>query len=266
MFLQYYGLKFNPFGKELDLSNAYESNDIKELKSRFKYIQASRGIFLLIGESGTGKSTALRMFAKGLNPGIYKSAYFTLSTVTVMDFYRGLLMSLGEIPSHKKVTMFHQIQESICTLYYDQKITPVIILDEAQLVSSAILEDIRLLLSFKMDSENPFIFILSGQPPIRSKLNLAVNAPLKQRIGVKYMMQGLKRDELTGYLDSRFKAAGREDNVFTPAGMEAVCSLTKGITRAANNLVTASLMYGCSKRLDQIDEETVYQAYKDIEV
>ncbi len=95
---------------------------------------------------------------------------------------------------------------------------------------------------------------------------MAVNAPLKQRIGVKYMMQGLKRDELTDYLDSRFKAAGREDNVFTPAGMEAVYSLTKGVARTVNNLVTASLMYGCSKRLDQIDEETVYQAYKDIEV
>ena len=58
MFTQFFGLKYNPFGKELDISDVYESEDMKELLSRFKYIQTSRGIFLLIGEPGTGKSTA----------------------------------------------------------------------------------------------------------------------------------------------------------------------------------------------------------------
>ena len=118
MFRQFFGLKYNPFGKEIDISDVYESEDIKELNSRFKYIQNIRGMFLLVGEPGMGKSTALRKFSAGLNPGLYKPCYFSLSTVTVMDFYRGLLISLGEVPSHKKVTMFHQIQQAIMSLYY----------------------------------------------------------------------------------------------------------------------------------------------------
>ncbi|MGF7185403.1 type II secretory pathway predicted ATPase ExeA [Desulfitispora alkaliphila] len=241
MFPQFFGLKYNPFGKELDISDTYESNDIKEFKSRFKYIQSSRGIFLLMGEPGTGKSTALRNVTAGLNPGLYKPCYFTLSTVTVMDFYRGLLMALGEIPANRKVTMFHQIQQAISSLYYDQKITPVIMLDEIQLVSNGILEDIRLLFSFKMDSENPFVLILAGQPQIRNKLGLSVNSPLKQRISIKHIMQGLKKDEIEDYLATRLKVAGALENIFTPAAAEAIYSVSKGIPRLVNNLATASL-------------------------
>ena len=266
MFTQFFGLKYNPFGKELDINDVYESEDIKELTSRFKYIQASRGIFLLIGEPGTGKSTALRKFATGLNPGLYKSCYFTLSTVTVMDFYRGLLISLGETPSHKKITMFHQIQEAITSLYYEQKITPVIMLDEVQLVSSTILEDLRLLFSFKMDSENPYILILSGQSQLRNKMQLSVNAPLKQRISIKYSMCGLKKEELNDYFTKRLKSAGLQDNIFTPAAIDALYSVSKGIPRIVNNLATASLMYACSNRKHEVDEETVFQGQKDFDV
>lgn len=266
MFTQFFGLKYNPFAKEFDINDTYESTDIKEFKSRFKYIQSSRGIFLLMGEPGTGKSTALRNITAGLNPGLYKPCYFTLSTVTVMDFYRGLLMALGEIPSSRKVTMFQQIQEGISSLYYDQKITPVIMLDEIQLVSNSILEDIRLLFNFKMDSENPFILILAGQPQIRNKLSLSVNAPLKQRISIKHVMQGLRKDEMDDYLTSRLKAAGVLENIFTQAAAEAIFSVSKGIPRLVNNLATASLMYACSKRQERIDEEIVYQGQKDFDI
>jgi len=266
MFRQFFGLKYNPFGKEIDISNVYESEDIKELNSRFKYIQIIRGMFLLIGEPGMGKSTALRKFSTELNPGLYKSCYFSLSTVTVMDFYRGLLMSLGEVPSHKKVTMFHQIQQAIMSLYYNQKITPVIMLDEVQMLSNSILEELRLLFNFKMDSENPFILILSGQSQIRNKLQLAVNAPLKQRIGVKYVMQGLKPEELSDYIGTRLKAAGLSENVFTQTAVEAIYSASKGVPRLVNSLATASLMYACSIKQKYIDEEVVYQGQKDFEM
>ena len=63
MFKSYYRLKINPFEKSIDITNIYESRDIKELGARFKYILNTRGIFLLTGEPGTGKSTSLRKFA-----------------------------------------------------------------------------------------------------------------------------------------------------------------------------------------------------------
>lgn len=266
MFTQYFGLKFNPFGKEIDITDVYESSDLIELSSRLKYIQSARGIFMVIGEPGTGKSTALRKFASSMNPGLYRTCYFTLSTVTVMDFYRGLLTSLGEIPSSKKITMFSQIQQAVKSLYYEQRITPVIMLDEVQMLSNSILEDIRLLFSFNMDSENPFILILSGQTQLRSKLQLSVNTPLRQRITIKHVMQGLKKEEIQEYLFSRLKAAGSTQNIFTASAVDAIYSVSKGTPRIVNSLATASLMYACSARKNEIDEEVVYQGQKDFEI
>jgi len=263
MFLQFFGLKFNPFTKEIESQDLFESEDMKELFSRLKYMQQSRGIFLIVGEPGTGKTTAIRKFCASLNPGTYKPCYFTLSTVTVMDFYRGLLLNLGEMPSCKKITMFKQIQDAICNLYYEQKITPVIILDEVHLASSNILEDLRLLFSFKMDSENPFILILSGQSIIRNKLQMSVNSPLKQRISLRHNVKGLQKDELGKYLDNRMALAGLTEKIFTPEAVEAIFSISKGAPRMTNNLATASLMYAASKKLSLIDEETVYQGQRD---
>lgn len=266
MFTQFFGLKFNPFTKEVDANDVFESEDMKELSSRLKYIQQNRGIFLLIGEPGMGKSTALRKFAKELNPGLYKPCYFALSTVTVMDFYRGLLMSLGETPTSRKVTMFKQIQDAIISLYHQQKITPVIILDEVQLVSSAILDDLRLLFNFKMDSENPFILILAGQSQIRNKLSLAVNQPLRQRITIRYVMQGLSKEDLQLYIEKRLKLAGLGGTIFESTAIEAIYSISKGAPRMVNNLATASLIYACAKKQENINEEAVFQGQKDFDM
>ncbi len=266
MFKQYFGFKFNPFGKECEVEHIFQSDDLKELSSRLDYIKKNRGIFLLIGEPGVGKTTALRRFKEGLNPGIYKFFYSTLSTVTVMDFYRSILIEFGEIPSHKKVTMFKQIQETIISLYYEQKITPVLVLDEVQLVSSSILEDLRLLFSFKMDSQNPFLLILCGQPMIRNKLHLSINTPLKQRISLKYTMKGISKDEISYYISDRLKIAGVLTNIFNESSIEAIYTVSKGAPRVINNLCTSSLMYACSINKSIVDEEIVYQGKKDFDI
>jgi type II secretory pathway predicted ATPase ExeA len=266
MFKQFYGMKFNPFSKELDIENSFESHDLLEVNSRFEYIKSIRGIFVLIGEPGTGKSTALRNFVKGLNPGLYKSCYFTLATVSVADFYRGLLTELGEIPSSRKVTMFKQIQNTINSLYYNQKITPVIILDEVHMLSNSILEELRLLFSFNMDSENPYILILSGQTQLKSKLNLSINVPLKQRITVKHTMLGLKKDEVYEYLNSRMKLSGVTTTIFSKESSEAIALVSKGFPRMINKVTTATLMYAYSMKKEVIDEDCVYQGYKECEL
>ncbi|MDI6602490.1 MAG: AAA family ATPase [Thermoanaerobacteraceae bacterium] len=166
----------------------------------------------------------------------------------------------------EKVTIFHQIQQAIEDLYYSQKITPVIILDEIQLVSNDVLEDLRIIFNFNMDSQNPYILILSGQPLIRNKLALNVNSALRQRIAIKYVMQGLKKDETEEYIKTRMKIAGTADDIFTKSAYEAVYSATKGIPRLINNLVTASLIYAYSKKQKEIDEEAIYQAQNEINI
>lgn len=141
MFTQFFGLKFNPFGKEIDFDQLFMSQDLKEFEFRLKYLQQIRGIGLIAGEPGCGKTTALRKYVHELNPA---SCYFALSTVTVLEFYQGLALELGEQPKHKKVSIFHQIQGAINNLYYERHVTPVIALDEIHMAANKILEELRL--------------------------------------------------------------------------------------------------------------------------
>jgi type II secretory pathway predicted ATPase ExeA len=264
MFTQYFGMKFNPFSKEIPSDNLYESNDFKELESRLKYLQKTRGIGLVIGEPGTGKSTALRRYVSSLNRSLYKPCYMALSTLTVMDFYHSLAQMLGEVPAHRKIKMFNQIQDAINSLYYDQKITPILIMDEIHMATSGILEDLRLLLNFRMDSANPYILILCGQPPIRNRLAMNANLPLRQRISVRYMMKGLNKGEVPEYIKTRLKAAGTREDIFLPETMKLIHANTGGFTRPINNLATASLIYAASVKKDYVDEEVIFQAQKEL--
>jgi type II secretory pathway predicted ATPase ExeA len=100
----------------------------------------------------------------------------------------------------------------------------------------------------------------------RNKLQLAVNAPLKQRIAVKYVMQGLKPEELSDYIFTRLKSAGLHENIFTQVAIEAIYSASKGVPRLVNSLATSSLMYACLIKQKHIDEEIVYQGQKDFDI
>ncbi|NCU26738.1 AAA family ATPase [Candidatus Nomurabacteria bacterium] len=267
MFTQFFGLKFNPFTKEVPVHQLFNGVEHKELESRLKYLQSTRGIFLLTAEAGTGKTTALRNFCDGLNPGLYRPCYYSLTTVTVMDFYRGLILKFGELPTHKKVTMFEQLQRLILSSYNEQRITPVIIIDEAQSLSNKVLDDLRILFNFAMDSQNPFILILAGQSSLRNRLQMGINTALRQRINVKYHMQGLARDEIREYIHSRLKNAGAMDcDIFSESALDSIHTITAGIPRAVNNLIIGCLMFACTKQSKLIDDEIVFQANRDIDL
>ena len=260
MFKQHFGMKSNPFDKEIDSADLYAGNDLNELSSRLNYMLEVRGIFLLVGEPGSGKTTALRKFADGLGPSLFKPFYISLTTVTVNDFYSELASILGEQPRYRKIDLFKQIQAAISNLYFEQRITPVIIADEMHMASSSILDDIRMLFNFKMDSINPFVLVIAGQPLIRNKLALNMCLPLKQRVAAKYSMKGLSLPETCEYIKTRMELAGVTRDIFTQQALEQIHLSSNGFPRNINNIVTACFMYCKWKKLDTVDEEVVYQA------
>jgi type II secretory pathway predicted ATPase ExeA len=266
VFKQHFGMKFNPFDKEVDSADLYVGVDLVELESRLKYMLENRGIFLLVGEPGSGKTSGLRRFADRLGPSLFRPCYISLTTVTVNDFYSELTSKLGEEPKYRKIDMFRQIQSAISNLYFEQRITPVIIADEMHMASTAILDDIRMLLNFKMDSLNPFVLIIAGQPAIRNKLALNICLPLKQRITAKYSMKGLTLPETHEYIKSRMTLAGVVREVFTDQAVSQLHSSSNGFPRNINNIVTASLIYCKWKNLDIVDEEVIYQANMELAV
>ena len=171
-----------------------------------------------------------------------------------------LALSLGEEPAFRKGETIRKIQKAISNLYYERRITPVIVLDELHLASTAVLSELRLVFNFNMDSENPFVMILAGQPSLRVLLSYNVHTPLRQRISLIHTMSGLSKDETKQYLEKRLKTAGGDEQLFSPQAADAIHSLTNGWPRLINSLATNCLLCACGKEQRQIDEEVVYIA------
>lgn len=257
MFTSFYSLAKRPFSKEIETKNLFPSESFTELSARLNYLKDSRGIGVVVGEPGAGKTSTLRSFVNSLNPSLFKVIYFPLSTGTVMDFYRGLAYGLGEMPRFRKVDLFRQIQKGVTTLNNEKKITPVFILDEMQLSSNKFLNDLSILFNFSMDSDNPFVLILAGLPYLMDRLALAHNQSLNQRIIMRFKVNPLSKEEVNAYVNHHLNLAGANYEIFSPMALEAIASRTHGWPRLINNLATNCLLYGCQKRLNTIDEEVV---------
>ena len=165
-----YGLEFNPFLK----------NSKEVLVETQEYKEVLFG--LLTGSAGRGKTTAVRNWASGLNTSLYKVVYSSLSTLTVNDFYRNLAAELGAQPAFRKTDNFKIIQGEINRLVLEKRQTPVIIIDEANYIGNAVLNDLKMLFNFEMDSKDRAVILLSGLPQLNSTLRLSIHEPFRQRI------------------------------------------------------------------------------------
>ncbi len=263
-FRAFYGMTLNPFDKNIPAEHVYSSTDHKQFLSRMEYFKTGRGFALVYGESGSGKTTAIRSFAAKLNPQLFRVVYMPLSSVTVIDFYRHLTIGLGLQPCFRKVDLFHQVQDYIVNAHYQRNVTTFIVIDEAQFIQHAILNDLRLLFNFQMDSKNYAMVLLAGQPSFLHQLSLQINEPLRQRITINYGFKGLDKDEVGPYLLALLRLAGVTDPLFTPDAVEAITGLTSGLPRKINNLAEKALLVACQRKVRAIDAEIIQIAQEDI--
>jgi len=262
MYRAFYGMTCNPFRKDIPVSQFFESEDLRAFKGRMEYFKQTLGLAVVYGRPGLGKTAALRAFVDRLNPQLFTVVYRPLSALTVMEFYRNLCHGLGLAPSFKKVDMFHQLQEFIQTLARQKRQTPVFVLDEAQFFSQAILNELRMLFNFHMDSKDYAMVLLCGQNRFIGQLNLHGNEPLRQRVAVHYEFSGLADAEVPVYIQTLLKHAGVEDPLFTPDALQALANLCGGSPRLLNGLAEKSLILGYQHKTRSLDAEIVRQAYE----
>ena len=264
MYLSYYGLEFNPFDKTIETKYAFETEDYKILKNRLNYIKDNKTMALITGNPGMGKTFAIRSFFNELNKNLYKVIYICMSTVTTFEFYKQLCYELGIEPPHKKIDMFKEIQEQILTLSKDRNINIIIILDEAQYLKTEILNDLKLLLNFDLDSKNYVSLILVGQPILNNILKRNIFEALNQRITVSYNMIGVNKKELKEYIDSRIGIAHGNNRIFNEQAIEAIFNACNGSIRVANNIITKSFIIGKTKDSQTIDSDIILESVNEL--
>ncbi len=264
MYLSYYGLEFNPFDKEIDTKYHYETNDLKMMKNRLDFLKEHPSIALFTGSPGLGKTFAIRTFMNELNSSLYKFIYISLSSLSVLDFYKELAYELGIEPKYRKIDIYKQIKEAIINIVLNKKIKIIICVDEAQYLKTDILNDLKMLLNFELDSKNYFSLILMGQPILNDILNRNIHEATRQRITISYNFQGLTREELTDYISSRLSIAHGNNNIFAPEAIEAIYNSCNGSIRTANNIITKSLIIASGKGKNFIESDIILEAFNDL--
>lgn len=264
-YLLKYGLESNPFIKnnndvKLDLNNT------KQLLFRLRHLEETKGIGLITGSPGLGKSTAIRHWAKSLNTNLYKVIYIAHSTISIHDFYKELSEKLGIEEYYSKRKNLNNIQSEIKRLWYEKRITPVIILDEANYLPSAVLNDLKIILNFDMDSKEPYILLLVGQNTIRASLNMQAHEALKQRISMNFNFQPMDKDESRKYIDEKLKLAGANQKILTDEAYNQIIGVANGTPRKINQYMDKVLLLMENKKLDIIDEVTMMEAIDEITI
>lgn len=260
-----YGLEFNPF-----LKNSKEilvnTNEYKETIFRLDYLARTKGFGILTGSPGRGKTTTIRNWAAGLNPSLYKVVYSSFSTLTVNDFYRNLAGEFGAQPAFRKPDNFRIIQDEIQRLALEKRKTPVIIIDEANYINNAILNDLKILFNFEMDSKDRAAILLSGLPQLNSTLRLGIHEPLRQRIVMNYNLEGLSKEEGRIYILEKLNGAGCNQSIFEDSAIEAILNAADGTPRIINKLCNISMLIGDSGKAILINADIAMQAINDCEL
>ena len=241
--LAWFGLKRFPFDKNIKPSDALDTEPLKECLARLDYIKRRGGILLLTGDPGVGKTLVLRRYVQSLNENLFKTYYTPLSTLSRSDILYHLNRMLGLPHRLSKSAVYSQIQKTLLESKEQLGKTVLLIIDEAHLLQTGPLEELRLLTNFKMDSYDPFILVLSGQSDLRRVMEFAVMEPFNQRIAIRYHMPGLSSDQSKLYVTHHLKLAGAKEPILDEKALEAVHEISFGIPRKIGAVTEQALTY-----------------------
>jgi type II secretory pathway predicted ATPase ExeA len=266
MFQEYYGFTTTPFSRGLQTSKLFVAAGQEELKARLTHLVRERGIGVITGEVGSGKSTAVRAFVEGLDPTRYTVVYTANPLIGITGFYREVLGVLGEPVPMFRQQMVLGIRRCFDTLTNERKKTPVVILDEAHLADARMLEELRLLLNVRMDSQAAAALVLVGHTELRRTLRLSIHEALWQRASVRYHLGPLDLTATGAYIRHQTEVAGyRGVALFSDGFVAKAYDYTKGIPRQINLVCTHALMAGCAEQKQVLDEMVLRQVVNDLE-
>ena len=268
MFLDFYGLREQPFGVTPDPRFLYLSPGHREaLASTYYGIDAGRGFVALIAKPGMGKTTLLFHLLERFRTSA-RTVFLFQTQCNSREFMRFLLLELGcELHGQQDVVTMHE-EFNRCLLHEAKAGRRfIVVVDEAQNLEPSVLETVRLLSDFETPQAKLLQIVLSGQPELADKLDRPSLRQLRQRISLLSSLAPLSLEEVERYMNHRLRAAGRADGpLFTAAAVHMISQLSEGIPRNLNNICFNALSLGCALRQKTIDVDVVQQVAADFDL
>ena len=245
MYAEFYGLKELPFALTPDPRFIYFTPSHTEVMANLHYgIESGKGLVVVTGEVGTGKTTILRWIMQRLDRTVLV-AYIFNPRLSVSEFYQHVAALLDVQKWETKSELLMELGRTLESRH-SRGLRTVLIIDEAQGLSPHVLEEIRLLSNFESDSAKQLQIVLTGQPELRGVLNDPDLRQLKQRIALRCVIKPLPNvEETERYITSRLLVAGADNSaIFSPSAIDYIFRCSEGIPRSINNLCDNALLAG----------------------
>ncbi len=267
MYKDFFGLKEYPFSLTPDPRFIVFTPSYNELLASLYYgVEMAKGLIVLTGEVGTGKSTALRWIIRRLDSSVLASYIFN-PHLTVDEFYHYVTEMIGVRTWTNKASLLLQMGKFLEDRHR-RGLRTILIIDEAHELSDEVLEEIRLLLNLESDSAKHLQIILTGQPELRDRLNQQNLRQLKQRVALRCKMPSLPNvDEVKRYITERLTASGStQPNIFTVAAVDLIYQCSEGIPRQINNLCDNAMIAAYAANAQVIGRALVEEVAADLDM
>ncbi len=258
-YLQHFGLKHDPLGKTS--TEHLDNEQYRLLKPRLDWLLQTKGIGLITGAAGVGKTTGLRHWTKQLNPLAYKVIYQSDNHFQPFDVYCQFAEMIGLERQHRYSQLWRMLKKELLSLYDDKKITPIWILDEAQHLKPQFLQELPAFLNLNFDTRDIMLIILSGNASLHTMIRRVTFAALASRIQFHFHFKPIETFEIFSQLLVRaFEQAGCHQTILSHSAMKLIHMASKGHLRYAHRLLTCCLQLATEENKNHLPDDIVEKA------
>jgi general secretion pathway protein A len=265
MYLEHWELQKTPFGNVPSRSAFYRSPQHEEALRRLLYvIEHRKGVAMLTGEVGCGKTTVIRALEDHLDKDQYQFQMISNPALQPTDLIKAILLKLGGYADNgSKTDLLDRLHQHLFQ-NAAKSVNTVLAVDEAHVIGNqATLDELRMLLNVQSDDEFLITLILLGQPPLLK--NISELQPLKERISIKFNLEPLDIQNTLNYVIHRLKWAGATRGIFSREAIETLYKYTGGLPLRINNLCDRCLLIGLMHQARIVDSSIMLDAIEDME-
>ena len=254
-YVDFFGMTQEPFSNAPVSRFYYNSSQHAQALTRLTYaVDSMKGLALLVGNIGAGKTTLARRMLDALPDDRYEAALLVIihSGITASWLLRRIALQLGVAdPAHEKLALLGQLYQRLVQIYEAGK-KAVVLIDEAQMLQTReIMEEFRGLLNLEVPERKLVTFVFFGLPEIEQ--NLLLDPPLAQRVALRVRLSSFDRDATEAYVKHRLRLAGAGRMFFKAEALDVIHHASQGIPRVINTLCDNALFEAFLARLPEVD-------------
>ncbi len=266
MYVEFYGLIGEPFGTTPDADAVFFSPSHREALSAILYgIKERKGIIVITGEVGVGKTTILRRYLKTAAPLTQKTIHLYNPKITFERLLITILTQLGAEPAGGEASQMVSQLHALALVEHRQGSTVVLVIDEAQCMPVDTLEGIRMLSNLETSNQKLIQIVLMGQPELDAVLDRHELRHVRERVAVRARILPLTKAESAEYIQHRLIQVSREQrSIFSNGALGLIINAAEGIPRRLNILCDNALIAGFRLRQPIVSRATARHAIADI--